>query len=109
MPPDFVLPDAAPFAGGAGLSAARRHGEPGSPGSAAPHAAWLTRIAVRSLSRIVIVPVHEIVRLDKAGSATGKLGGPNVLQQPHFLTMTKKGELLVAEVGGKRVQVFSRE
>lgn len=64
MPPDFVLPDAAPFAGGAGLSAARRHGEPGSPGSAAPHAAWLTRIAVRSLSRIVIVPVHEIVRLE---------------------------------------------
>jgi DNA-binding LytR/AlgR family response regulator len=39
---------------------ARRNGD--TPSGAPP--TWLTRIAVRSLGRIVIVPVHDIVRLE---------------------------------------------
>jgi DNA-binding LytR/AlgR family response regulator len=64
MPPDFILPSAGPQTVAPGISAARRSDEPGEPGSTGAHAAYLSRIAVRSLSRIVIVPVHEIVRLE---------------------------------------------
>jgi DNA-binding beta-propeller fold protein YncE len=53
--------------------------------------------------------VDEIVKLDQTGAVIERLGGPGKLQQPHFLAMTRKGALLVAEVGGKRVQIFSRE
>ena len=61
MPPDVGLPSPiAPLAGDEAL-APRGRDEPPPPGGAD---AWLSRIAVRSLSRIVIVPVHEIVRLE---------------------------------------------
>ena len=61
MPPDFALPP--PPLASSSVSAARRHDEGGPHDAAGAHGAWLSRIAVRSLSRIVIVPVHEIVRL----------------------------------------------
>ena len=59
MPPDVVLPppalltDAQPALAGDGDEASPASGP-----------AYTTRIAVRSLSRIVIVPVDEIVRLE---------------------------------------------
>jgi two-component system LytT family response regulator len=61
MPPDLVLDSTTSFAAGADVAAARRHDDPA---SGAAQGAWLTRIAVRSLSRIVIVPVHDVVRLE---------------------------------------------
>lgn len=51
--------------------------------------------------------VHQIVRFNRNGKVVAKLGGPDVLQSPHFMTMTRGGLLLVAEVIGKRVQIFS--
>lgn len=63
MPPDLVLPSARALVAGPDVPAARRSDDANAPGGAL-HGAWLTRIAVRSLSRIVIVPVHEIVRLE---------------------------------------------
>ena len=58
MPHDLVIPS--PEAASAGIAAARRPDEP----AGAPQGGFLTRIAVRSLGRIVIVPVHDIVRLE---------------------------------------------
>jgi len=67
MPPDHVLPpsDAMLADGGGNAShpasaSGTDHPRPASP----PDGAYLTRIAVRSLARIVIVPVHDIVRLE---------------------------------------------
>jgi two-component system, LytTR family, response regulator len=58
MPQDFVV--RSPDGNASEIAAARRSDEPGG----GPSSAYLTRIAVRSLGRIVIVPVHEIVRLE---------------------------------------------
>ena len=62
MPPDAVLPSPIAALAGNEPLAARDRTEPPPPGRSVA-GDWLTRIAVRSLSRIVIVPVHEIVRL----------------------------------------------
>lgn len=61
MPPDFVLP-----ASGALLADTEPTGAPDSdaPSQSPSTDGYLTRIAVRSLARIVIVPVHDIVRLE---------------------------------------------
>ena len=58
MPQDYVIP--AGEAASAGIAAAKRADEP----HPALPGAFLTRIAVRSLGRIVIVPVHDVVRLE---------------------------------------------
>ncbi len=52
--------------------------------------------------------VNQVVRLDVDGRVVDRWGGPDVLQSPHFMTLTRSGDLLVAEVIGKRVQIFSR-
>lgn len=62
MPPDLGRTNAATLLLGAHAAPrvpddSRSAGKDGQEG-------WLTRIAVRSLGRIVIVPVHEIVRLE---------------------------------------------
>lgn len=62
MPPDFGLLGSVPLLGGTYAAPAARDEPPQLPG--APPAAWLARVAVRSLGRIVIVPVHEIVRVE---------------------------------------------
>ena len=61
MPPDFVLP-----ASGALLADTEQAGAPDNdaPSQSPSTDGYLTRIAVRSLARIVIVPVHDIVRLE---------------------------------------------
>jgi streptogramin lyase len=52
---------------------------------------------------------HQIVHLDRKGDITATWGTPDTLKLPHLMAMTSKGELLVAEVNGKRVQRFRRQ
>src|SRR5262249_45181387 len=52
--------------------------------------------------------VHKIFHLDANGRIVASWGGPSVLQLPHFMASDRRGNLLVAEVNGKRVQIFSR-
>ncbi len=47
---------------------------------------------------------HQIVHLNRAGKITATWGTPETLKLPHLMAATSKGELLVAEVNGKRVQ-----
>jgi len=63
MPPDFVLPSPGVLLTDTEPPAASGRGHP-PPALPAGDDAFLTRIAVRSLARIVIVPVHDIVRLE---------------------------------------------
>ena len=69
MPPELVLPApgvAASVGEGPEPPDAARNREPPEPADARATTAapYLSRIAVRSLTRIVIVPVHELVRLE---------------------------------------------
>jgi sugar lactone lactonase YvrE len=52
--------------------------------------------------------VHKIFHLDLDGKITASWGGPSVLQLPHFMALDRNGNLLVAEVNGQRVQIFTR-
>ena len=51
---------------------------------------------------------HQIVHLNREGNITDTWGTPETLKLPHLMAATSKGELLVAEVNGKRVQRFKR-
>jgi DNA-binding beta-propeller fold protein YncE len=53
--------------------------------------------------------IHKIFHLDGEGRIAGSWGGPDVLQLPHFMALDRNGNLFVAEVNGKRVQIFTRE
>jgi two-component system, LytTR family, response regulator len=67
MPPDFGLPSPDVLLAEGGSTASQPASASGKdpPPPAPPlDGAYLTRIAVRSLARIVIVPVHDIVRLE---------------------------------------------
>jgi DNA-binding beta-propeller fold protein YncE len=49
---------------------------------------------------------HQVIHLDLASGKVNKTwGGPEVLQLPHIMSASR-GKLWVAEVNGKRVQVF---
>jgi len=52
---------------------------------------------------------HQIVHLNRDGKITHTWGTPETLKLPHLMAVTSKGELLVAEVNGKRVQRFQRK
>ena len=52
--------------------------------------------------------IHKIFHFDREGKVTASWGGPDVLQLPHLMAVTSRGDLLVAEVNGKRVQRFKR-
>ena len=64
MPPDYALPSPAVLLADTEPPVASEKDDPATPGGPAAEGPYLTRIAVRSLARIVIVPVHEIVRLE---------------------------------------------
>ena len=64
MPPDFVLPAPPAMLGGTESVDAHDRDEPAVSGAMAAQDDYLTRIAVRSMARIVIVPVDDIVRLE---------------------------------------------
>lgn len=52
--------------------------------------------------------IHKIFHLDMDGKIIHAWGGPKVLELPHFMAVNSKGILYVAEVDGKRVQMFRR-
>lgn len=52
--------------------------------------------------------IHKIFHLDAEGKIVHTWGGPKVLELPHFMAVNSKGVLYVAEVDGKRVQMFGR-
>lgn len=49
---------------------------------------------------------HHIVHLNRKGEITSTWGTPETLKLPHLMAVTSTGELLVAEVSGKRIQRF---
>lgn len=51
---------------------------------------------------------HHIVHMNREGKITNTWGTPETLKLPHLMAVTSKGELLVAEVNGKRIQRFLR-
>lgn len=51
---------------------------------------------------------HHIVHMNPQGEITATWGTPETLKLPHLMAVTSKGELLVAEVNGKRIQRFVR-
>ena len=63
MPPDFALPSPSALLAESTPAGTRERDPPDESASLSAQG-YLTRIAVRSLSRIVIVPVHEIIRLE---------------------------------------------
>ena len=53
---------------------------------------------------------HKIIHLRLSdGSNAGEWGDPASLQLPHLMSLDSHGRLYVAEVNGKRVQIFSRK
>jgi hypothetical protein len=50
--------------------------------------------------------IHKVFELDKNGKTIRSWGGPEVFKLPHFMDYSKDGMLYVAEVEGKRVQMF---
>jgi len=53
--------------------------------------------------------IHKVFELDKNGEMVRSWGGPEVFKLPHFMDYAKDGTLYVAEVDGKRVQMFRQE
>ena len=52
---------------------------------------------------------HKIYHTSLDGKPLGSWGSPEVLQLPHIMSFDKQGTLYVAEVNGKRVQMFNRK
>jgi hypothetical protein len=53
--------------------------------------------------------IHKMFHFDlRDGKIVASWGDPQVLQLPHLMAVNSKGTLFVAEVNGKRVQMFSR-
>ena len=50
----------------------------------------------------------DISRGDREAKITASWGDPQTLQLPHLMAVNSKGVLFIAEVNGKRVQMFSR-
>ena len=63
MPPDLALPPPAALLAGTEPAVASDKDDAAALGALAARDTYLTRIAVRSRARSVIVPVHDIVRL----------------------------------------------
>ena len=53
--------------------------------------------------------IHKIFHLDRAGKIVTSWGDPKMLLLPHLMAVNSKGTLFIAEVNGKRVQMFSRQ
>jgi DNA-binding beta-propeller fold protein YncE len=50
--------------------------------------------------------IHKIFHLDRAGKIVASWGDPESLTLPHLMAVDSHGRLYVAEVNGKRVQIF---
>jgi DNA-binding beta-propeller fold protein YncE len=54
--------------------------------------------------------IHKIFHLNlNDGKITASWGDPQTLLLPHFMAVNSKGTLFIAEVNGKRVQMFQRK
>lgn len=53
--------------------------------------------------------LHKIFVLDADGKVTGSWGDPKSMLLPHLMAIDSKGVLYVAEVNGKRVQMYKRQ
>jgi len=54
--------------------------------------------------------IHKIFHFDLLdGKITASWGNPELLQLPHLMAVNSKGTLYIAEVNGKRVQMFARK
>ncbi len=52
---------------------------------------------------------HKIFHTSLDGKPLGSWGGPDLLQLPHLMAFDKSNTLYIAEVNGKRVQMFRRK
>jgi sugar lactone lactonase YvrE len=52
--------------------------------------------------------IHKIFHLDGKGKIVAQWGDPKTLLLPHLMAINSQGTLFVAEVNGKRVQLFRR-
>jgi DNA-binding beta-propeller fold protein YncE len=52
--------------------------------------------------------IHKIFHLDRQGRTVDSWGDPQTLLLPHLMAVNSAGTLFVAEVNGKRVQMFKR-
>ncbi len=63
--------------------------------------------------RQLLVSEGDVNKIFHLGLATGKIeqewGNSDVLQLPHLMSSDRQGRLYVAEVNGKRVQIFRRQ
>jgi DNA-binding beta-propeller fold protein YncE len=50
--------------------------------------------------------VHKIFEMNTNGEILRSWGGPDVLQLPHLMDYSNDGTLYIAEVNGKRIQMF---
>lgn len=50
--------------------------------------------------------IHKVFELNQSGDIVKSWGGPDVFKLPHFMDYSNQGVLYVAEVDGKRVQMF---
>jgi DNA-binding beta-propeller fold protein YncE len=53
--------------------------------------------------------IHKVFHLDRDGQIVASWGDPQLLQLPHLMAVNSQGTLFVAEVNGKRVQMFKRQ
>ena len=53
--------------------------------------------------------VHKIFHFDRQGKIIAEWGNKEELQLPHLMAVSRSGRLYVAEVNGKRVQMFERK
>lgn len=53
--------------------------------------------------------IHKIFEVDMKGNLVRSWGGPEVFKLPHFMDYSSDGTLYIAEVDGKRVQMFRPE
>jgi DNA-binding beta-propeller fold protein YncE len=52
---------------------------------------------------------HKLIVLDREGKIAATWGDPSTIKLPHLMAVNSQGQLFVAEVDGKRVQIFARK
>jgi DNA-binding beta-propeller fold protein YncE len=52
--------------------------------------------------------IDRIFHFDRAGQIVAQWGDPDLLKLPHFMAINSVGLLYIAEIDGKRVQIFRR-
>lgn len=50
--------------------------------------------------------IHQIFHFNQDGKIVARWGDPKLLELPHFMAVNSQGVLYIAEVAGKRIQLF---